>query len=66
MEEGGGYVSLKQAVTLGGKGYATLRLQDTYCDRISYLRKQIIFCENYAMRNHGHIQNYMHYNLVTI
>ena len=43
-----------------------LRLRDTYCDQISFLRKEIIFCENYAMRNHGHIQNYTHYILVTI
>ena len=28
--------------------------------------QKMIFRENYAMRNHGHIQNCMHYNLVTI
>ena len=43
-----------------------LRLRDTYCDRISYLGKKIIFRENYAMRSHGHVQNFMCYNLVAI
>ena len=31
-----------------------------------FFTQKIIFCENYGMLNHGHMQNYTHYNFVTI